>query len=271
MVPEMKYFAGIGGLVVLFLLGGGFAPRREARDDRAGRYAPIIVELFTSEGCSSCPPADSLLARLEEQQPVAGAEIVALEEHVDYWNHQGWEDPFSAEQWTERQQKYAASRGDQSVYTPQMVVSGHAEFVGSRERTARAAIEQAATQPQTGVSVAPAKSDKRDAEEFEVSVGKLVGNSSGDTAEVWLAITETGLHSAVTRGENAGENLQHAAVVRTLRKVGVADAGKEPSFKAEQSLKLERAWKRQNLRAVVFVQEKRSLRILGAATARIEP
>src|SRR5437763_994939 len=98
------------------------------------------------EGCSSCPPADALLAKLAAQQPISGAEIVALEEHVDYWNQQGWTDPFSSDQWTARQQKYASARRDEQIYTPQMVINGSAQFVGSREGEARREIQQAALQ-----------------------------------------------------------------------------------------------------------------------------
>src|SRR5215470_16941428 len=107
---------------------------------------PIVVELFTSEGCSSCPPADAFLAQLEARQPVVGAEVIAIEEHVDYWDQLGWRDPFSSADWTERQRKYAAVLGNGNIYTPQMVVNGSVEFVGSRERSGRSAIDQAAQQ-----------------------------------------------------------------------------------------------------------------------------
>src|ERR1700674_4546644 len=100
----------------------------------AATRTPVVVELFTSEGCSSCPPADALLTKLFEGQPVGGAEVIAIEEHVDYWNSLGWMDPFSSIEWTIRQQQYAESFGSGSVYTPQMVVDGRSEFAGSRER-----------------------------------------------------------------------------------------------------------------------------------------
>lgn len=233
------------------------------------KAAPVVVELFTSEGCSSCPPADALLLRLmqrPDEEP-----IVALEEHVDYWDELGWKDPFSSHDWTARQESYAASFGNGSVYTPQMVVDGQAEFVGSREGQARRAIGEAAGKKKTEVRVTPAR-DAKDKQGFEVNVGKLTGASGGDTAEVWLAITETGLHSAVTRGENAGEDLYHAAVVRTLRRIGVADA-KDPqkAFTGEASVNIDPGWKRDNLRAVVFVQEKRSRQIVGAAETKFTP
>ena len=106
---------------------------------------PVIVELFTSEGCSSCPPADALLVRLEKEQSVPGAEVLALEEHVDYWNDLGWADPFSSREMTERQLRYADAIAHGSSYTPQMVVDGQFEFVGSRSDEAKYTIASAAT------------------------------------------------------------------------------------------------------------------------------
>ncbi len=232
---------------------------------------PVVVELFTSEGCSSCPPADALLARFEAQQPISHAQIIALEEHVDYWNDQGWVDPFSGKEWTERQEEYAASLGNKNPYTPQIVVNGHTEFVGSREGQARQVIEQAAAATKTDVSVTSTPSEKHNAARFDVSVGKVVPAAAGDAPEVWLAITEAGLHSAVTRGENSGKEVAHASIVRVLHKIGTADQNKDSSFSKNVTVGLDSGWKRQNLRAVVFVQERKSRQILGAAVARIEP
>jgi len=237
----------------------------------ASARVPVVLELFTSEGCSSCPPADALLARLAEQQPVAGAEIIALEEHVDYWDHEGWIDPFSSAQWTQRQQAYAFGFADHGVYTPELVVNGRSGFVGSHEGDAYRAIAGAVAQPRTDISVSWLKSDKHDHEQVRLEVGKLQGAQQGDVAEVWLAITETALHSSVTGGENAGHDLHHAPVVRWLHKAGTTDLRAAPSFTGESDLKLDSAWKRNNLRIVAFIQEKRSRHILGAAVARFEP
>ena len=95
------------------------------------RPVPVVVELFTSEGCSSCPPADRLLARLDQTQPIAGAQVIAIEEHVDYWNQLGWNDPFSSPQYRARQNDYAIAFHAKDIFTPQMVVNGQAAFVGS--------------------------------------------------------------------------------------------------------------------------------------------
>jgi len=244
---------------------------RSPGDDRGGARTPVLVELFTSEGCSSCPPADALLARLDEQQPISGAEVIALEEHVNYWDQLGWVDPFSGAQWTDRQQDYAAVRHDRGVYTPQMVVNGRTEFVGSHEGQARQAIAQAASQAHAEVTLSALSLNKPTEGQFKVSVAKLAGSNNGESAEVYLAITETGLHSAVKAGENSGVEVHHSAVVRSLRKIGSVDPGKDPAFSGESTIKFDKNWKRENLRAVVFVQEKRSHRVLGAAAARIEP
>src|SRR6266404_1330477 len=137
--PSHLLPAALTLIVAATCQSGSGAPQAQSPASSTVRV-PVVLELFTSEGCSSCPPADALLARLEAQQPIAGAEIIALEEHVDYWDHQGWTDPFSSGQWTQRQEAYAVLRNSQSIYTPQIVVNGRTEFVGHRAREARQTI-----------------------------------------------------------------------------------------------------------------------------------
>jgi hypothetical protein len=232
---------------------------------------PVIVELFTSEGCSSCPPADALLAKLESQQPIANTQVIALEEHVDYWNNGGWMDPFSGREWTIRQEEYAGVLKNQNPYTPQIVVDGHTEFVGNREDAAREAIEKAAAQPKTHVVLSLSSSGKSGTAEATVSVDHLSAAKHGDKPEIWLAITEAGLHSAVSAGENAGNDLHHASVARAFYKFGSINPNKEASFTGTSTVRLNSSWKRQNLRIVAFVQDQKSRQILGAATASVEP
>jgi hypothetical protein len=191
-----------------------------------------------------------------------------LEEHVDYWNQQGWIDPFSSPDWTARQQVYVSKLGNGNPYTPEMVVDGQDQFVGSNGRKAQASIEKAAQEPETSITIANGKADPKDSEDFQVLVGKLEGSSPDDVAEVWVAVTEDGLHTAVSDGENAGHTLYHAAVVRSLKKIGVANAsGDAASFSGDARVKFKGNWKRENLHVVVFVQEKKSRKILGAAEA----
>src|SRR6267142_2505897 len=249
----------------------GSAQTTPPAPNRTPERVPVVLELFTSEGCSSCPPADALVARVAEQQPVAGADVIALEEHVDYWDHQGWVDPFSSAQWTQRQRDYALRFPDHGVYTPELVVNGRFGFVGSRAGETYRAITGAMGQDHADIVVSILKSDKNNHERVRVEAGKLLGAQQDDTVEVWLAITETGLHSAVNGGENTGQDLHHAPVVRFFRKAGIAAPNAAPSFMGESDLKVDSAWKRTNLRVVAFVQEKRSRHILGAAATRFEP
>lgn len=230
---------------------------------------PVLVELFTAEGCSSCPPAEAMALKME-QQVLPGADVIVLEEHVDYWNQYGWIDPFSSGEWTERQRDYVSKLPDKSPYTPEMVVDGQTQFVGNNGREAQQAIEKAVREPEANITITGGKQDPKDSADFQVSVGELEGNTSGDAAEVWLAVTEDGLHSSVTRGENAGHVLNHAAVLRSLHKIGVAQArGDKTSFAGDTRVKFKSDWKRENLRVVVFVQEKKSRKILGAASTKV--
>lgn len=235
-----------------------------------GRRSPVIVELFTSEGCSTCPTADALLAKLDELQPIEGADVIALEEHVNYWNQQGWIDPFSSIEWTQRQQIYVAKFKENSPYTPEMVVDGESQFTGNRPQEAVKAIQDAAQKPKTAITVTTEKSGGESAQKFNVSVGKVEGVSSGDSTEVWLAVTEKGLHTDVKAGENSGHDLHHASVVRMFKKIGNADASKgENSFVGNTSIKMKSNWKQENLQVVVFLQEKKSRRILGATAIKV--
>ncbi len=216
---------------------------------------PVVVELFTSEGCSSCPAADAALRELATAQSVPGVEIIALGQHVDYWNRLGWQDPFSSPQFTQRQRAYAAGFGTGS-YTPQAVVNGRYEFVGSQRTKLTEAIAKAARFPQASVVLS-----RPGPGTLGIKVSHLPTNSAA--TEIWLALTETGLSSQVGRGENAGRLLRHAAVVRALRPLGSPAA--DGTFTTIVPLQLRAAWKSKNLRAVVLVQEKVSHHIVGVA------
>jgi hypothetical protein len=238
--------------------------------DRGTR--PVIVELFTSEGCSSCPPADSLLSRLQESQPIPGVEIITLSEHVDYWNHLGWKDPYSSSQFTARQQHYADIFRGEDPYTPQMMVDGQKGFVGSNESEARKAIAQEVEAPSANVTLSlDSGSSKTDSNHiaFLVRVDNVASTKSGGPLEVLLAITESGLRSSVKRGENSGRTLLHTSVVRKLMPVGTVNPKSGESFTAQPIVQISNSWKRDQLTAVAFVQAKSNLRILGAADLRI--
>jgi hypothetical protein len=255
---------------VLFFLCCGARSVAAQMESTTPRRTPVIVELFTSEGCSSCPPADLLLQKLEAEQPLAGADVIGLEEHVDYWNHDGWVDPYSSAEWTQRQLDYGA-RLTSEPYTPQMVVDGESQFVGSDARDASLAIRKAAGSPKTDVEITSNAPDAKGVQSFAVAIKKLEGDTRGDVAEVWLAVTEDGLRSSVNRGENSGHVLTHVATLRSLQKIGVAEQNAATAFTAAARAKLDSHWNRENLAIVVFVQEKQSRKIIGAASIRVAP
>lgn len=224
-----------------------------------GPAVPVVVELFTSEGCSSCPAADAVLARLEKTQPVAGAEIVPLALHVDYWNQLGWTDPFSSAQMSERQRTYARLGG--GTYTPEAVVDGAKQLVGSRSAELTSAIAEAANRSHAKVAldVTPASAVEFD---LRIAIDPIPG--APDDAEVIVAVTRARARVEVTRGENRGETLEHTAIVKDLRALGVVGPkGGDLRTRVQASAG-------EPHRVVVFVQERKSRRILGAATRPLD-
>lgn len=236
----------------------------------ASARQPVLVELFTSEGCSDCPPADALLAVMDRRQPFASADIIAVEEHVDYWDQDGWRDPFSSSKWTQRQNEYVFSQHTGSPYTPEMVVDGEEGFVGSKGAAAKAAIEKAAENKKARIEISEVEPATDKSVTLKISVGSLANVDPRETAEVFLAITETGLHSAVTAGENAGHELQHSPVLREMKVIGVAGKNGQDGFAGEQTVKFDPNWKLENLRAVAFVQDKKSRHVLGVAEIQLK-
>ena len=235
----------------------------------AAARRPVVVELFTSEGCSSCPPADALLARLDETQPVEGAEVIPLALHVDYWNHLGWADPFSSHQFSERQGEYSAAFGKDGVYTPQMVVDGVREFNGSDSSLARDAVAKAAREPKGEVSITRSPSQSDEFVRVTAQIDNFPATAAGETADVLLAVTESGLASDVARGENSGLRLTHVGVVRSLKPLGALPQTPAATFRAEAEVPVEKGWRRENLRAVVFAQEHGTRRVLAAGSLRL--
>jgi hypothetical protein len=220
---------------------------------------PVLVELFTSEGCSSCPPADVLLSRLGRTQPVRGADIIILEEHVDYWDRLGWRDPFSSAAATERQNEYDLAFAGREVYTPQMIVDGRAQFVGNSDTDALRAIRTASQAPKPSVQLSWQKDDT-----LAIHIEPLKNTEERDGQQLFLAVAENMLHSDVKHGENAGRALEHNGVIRQLLPLGKIDAA-PAGFSSSVAVHSAREWNRANLRAVVFVQERRSRHVLAAA------
>ncbi len=240
----------------------GTAAASAAGADAAAK-TPVVIELFTSEGCSTCPPADKVLGFIEAKQPFPGTIVIPLEEHVDYWNHEGWNDPYSSSKWTDRQKNYEGLF-KKTIYTPQMVIDGKTELVGSDGPGVVKAVQAAVQTPKTDVKIVAAPTDAKGMRHYTVTTGKIAAASDGDSPEVWLAVTEDGLQSSVNAGENSGQTLHHASTMRSLQKIGVADASKPESFSGDAAVKFDPKWNAANSHVVVFIQDKKSREILGA-------
>jgi hypothetical protein len=243
-------------IVVLSWISMLVAPHRVAHGFET--HPPVLVELFTSEGCPSCPPADKLLQKLDGQS-IPGQETIVLSEHVDYWNNIGWKDPYSAHFFSERQRAYAERFGLDDVYTPQMVVDGTSEFVGSDSGLADKAFRKAASTGKIPVRLSSISVDGSHVVHAHLETG-LLGTSFGtNAAEIYVAVALNHAETQVSGGENSGRRLTHIAVVRSLTKITYLKQGED--FKKDVQLNLESDSR--NLRMIEFIQEPKQGRILG--------
>lgn len=226
--------------------------------------SPVVLELFTSQGCSSCPPADRVLTQLGADPRLAG-QVIPLSFHVDYWNSIGWRDPFSSADWSERQNRYAEAFRLGRIYTPQVVINGRSECLGSDEREVRRRIDEAGRVPPAGrvaLRLEPGAS------KVKVGVDASLGAKSEHGLEVWVALYETSLSTAVSRGENARRTLRNDYVVRRLVRAFTLPAA-PGSRSGEVALAIDPAWKLADLGVVAFLQDPVTLAIRGAASQRL--
>jgi hypothetical protein len=228
-----------------------------------------VVELFTSQGCSSCPPADRLLSKLA-QDPRFQGKLIPLSFHVDYWNGIGWQDPFSSARWSQRQSAYAGRVFHTNrIYTPQVVVNGRSECVGNSEAEVLKRITDAlAAEPaaQLTLAVDPPAPDGR----LRVRVGAKVARAvSSGNLDLWVAVTESGLATEVKAGENASRLLRNDRVVRRLEKALTLPAAAGSEKSGEVVLGIDKRWKADALGVAAFLQDPATLAIVGAASREV--
>lgn len=223
--------------------------------------ASVVVELFTSQGCSTCPPADALLGRLAHDPRWQGR-LVPLALHVDYWNYGGWTDPFSSADWSQRQRNYAKTMALTEVYTPQAVVNGRAVVIGSNEPELRRLLADAAARPTGSVELHL----RRDGAKVETEIVASPPPGRAGDLDVMLAIVESGLETSVKYGENAHRTLHDDFVVRRLERVArVRGVARRDTV----ILRLERGWKAEQASVEVFLQDAATHEIFGGASAAV--
>lgn len=211
--------------------------------------SPVVVELFTSQGCSSCPPADALIHDIANDPAMRGR-VIPLAFHVDYWDSLGWRDPFSSKEWTQRQARYAHTMHLNSAYTPQAVINGTREFVGSNRSAMSAALEKASNEKSRADVTLTAR---READSLIATIHATVPANN----DLMLAVVEDGVTTKIQHGENAGRTVIDDSIVRRLVRVTGQTA----------TVPLDPAWR--NLTAAAFVQDRTTLAIGAAATAPV--
>jgi hypothetical protein len=226
---------------------------------------PVLVELFTSEGCSSCPPADELLQQMDASQPIPGALIIVLSEHVDYWNHDGWKDPYSSPMLTDRQSAYVRALGLKTPYTPQILVDGTSELRGTGEERAQT-IEKAAALPHVVIRIGSVSVAAQTPAVLNAHI-EAEAAAEKHNAEVYVVVALDHAESHVLYGENSGKHLAHVAVVQEFKRIGKLEKAKR--FSQDFQVKLKPGTDPSNIRIIAFVQESGLGRVLGTALQKV--
>jgi hypothetical protein len=248
---------------ILFLIPANLSIGK-APEPSASIPAPVLVELFTSEGCSTCPPADAMLEQMDKQ-PVPGANLIVLSEHVDYWNHDGWRDPYSSPSATERQNEYVRSLGLKTAYTPQIIIDGTSELQRGDPQQTKQLFEKVLAAPKIAVRISSLRA--------EVNGSVVRGhievdqNTGRHNADLYVAVALDHVESQVSAGENGGKRLSHVAVVQELKRIGKVEKGR--SANQDFEFKLKAGAEPASVRIVAFVQEVGPARVVGAAIGRI--
>jgi hypothetical protein len=237
----------------------------QAVNERNAAAVPILVELFTSEGCSSCPPADELLQKMDASQPAPGAQLIVLSEHVDYWNHDGWKDPYSSALLTERQTAYVRALGLNTPYTPQIIVDGATVLRGNAAEL-DGTLQRLAAMSKFAVRIDSVTVEGKTPALLRAHIG-VDGTLPRHSADIYVVVALDHAESQVLRGENSGKHLAHVAVVQEIRRIGKLE--KAGSFGQDFQLKLKPGTDPANIRLVAFVQEPGPGKVLGAALHKV--
>ncbi len=247
-------------------VGGARLPAMTGEAPVAAQSAPVVVELFTSQGCASCPPADRFVSQLAGGEP---GQVIALAYHVDYWNQYGWNDPFSSHKWTERQARYGRALGLSDPYTPQLIINGRTECVANkRDEAVRKIAEARSAEPAGKVSLTAEEVAGGRGRKLHLRIGARVERPANPakSLELWVAVTQSGLTTAVRGGENRSATLHDDFVVRQLKKAFSVPGKEGAERSAEMTIDVDPDWGEiSQLAVVAFLQDPSTLAIQGAA------
>ncbi len=254
-MTSSKTIAFIAWIAVITLSSSSFISKKQNSSNPNKGFA--VIELFTSEGCSSCPPADELVAKIQKESNNQPVYILAY--HVDYWNRLGWKDVFSNHAYSERQYQYSKWLKLSGVYTPQVVVNGRKEFVGSEEGTMRNAIKSGLQNIAAGqLHLVNVKSDNH---QIEVQYhADAVGNSTS----LVLALVQKAASTQVKGGENGGHTLSHVQIVRNLQTIAL-----EGKSSGSAKISLPASLDPKGLELIAFLQNTRNGEITAAAKSAL--